>query len=100
MAKETKGSETKPAFLKLDELSKKISQQCRIDEKAVRRALRATMTAVGQAIEEGGRTRVQGLGTFNRAPTKEDGKFRILFRPHEKEKGKGAGKGAAAEDDD
>ena len=92
--KKTKGSKTEAAFLKLDELSKTVGKKCKVDEKTVRRTLKAAMTAVGQAIEEGERTRVQGLGTFTRTPTKEEGKFRVRFRPQ----AKGAGKEDASKE--
>ena len=97
---ETKNSETK--VLNRDELSKIISQKCKVGEKIVKRVLRTTMATVGQAVEEGGRTRIQGLGTFTRSAAKEDGKVRIRFKPQAKVKGKGkgAGKEAGAEDAD
>jgi nucleoid DNA-binding protein len=104
MVKERKGSETRPALLKLDELSKVVGQKCKVSEKVVKRVMRATMIAVGEAVEKGGRTRVQGLGMFTRTAAKEDGKFRIRFKPQVKKVGKGAGKGGgkgtAAEDAD
>lgn len=100
MVKETKKTETKPTLLKLDELSKVVGQKCKVNEKVVKRVMKTTLEAVGQAIEEGERTRVQGLGTFTRTAANEDGKFKIRFRPQVKKTGKGAGEGAAAEDAD
>jgi Bacterial DNA-binding protein len=99
MVKETKNSETKPVVLKLDDLSKTVSQKCKVGEKVARRVLKATMTAVGEAVEQGGRTRVQGLGMFTRTAAKEDGKFKIRFKPQVKGMGKGVGK-VSAEDAD
>jgi hypothetical protein len=100
MVEKAKGSETKPVLLKLDESSKTVSATCKLKEKAVKKVLRATMTALGQAIEQDARIRVQGLGTFTRTAAKEEGKFRTRFRPQAKGAGKGAGKGVAAEDDE
>jgi len=100
MVNETKNSETKPVILKLDDLSKTVSQKCKVGEKVVRRVMKATMAALGEAVEKGGRTRVQGLGMFTRTAAKEDGKFKIRFKPQVKKVGKGAGRGAAAEDAD
>jgi len=67
--------------MKLNELSEIISKQAKVEETAVRKTLKATITHLRELIEKEERVVVPGLGSFVRREGKEPGQSRILFRP-------------------